>query len=156
MAGAAIPQKPQPLTPEQRDAWNGFIDYLQKTGYKGSTALDNRNMALGQNLLNRYNAMLPPEKRISYEDVARVQQELQDYRANLISKYKAGKVAADSSIKNVDTDVMPNLSPVDGWLGSKTSSYKFPTAVLTHSDGTKTNFGTNTEAYDNTISKIKK
>lgn len=142
-----------PLTNEQKQHWNEFLDFVEKQGYKGSSALDNRNMDLGKNLLNKFNSVRSGAK-INYEDIPRVQQELQDYRAGLVDKWKKGLAQSDQ-IKS-ENDIMSGISPVDGWLGSKTSSYKFPTAVLTTSDGTKHDFGVNTNAYDQTIAQIKK
>lgn len=43
---------------------------------------------------------------------------------------------------------MGGISKVDGWLGSKTSSYKFPTAAATNTNQSVTNYGTNTQAFD--------
>lgn len=144
---------PQPLTNAQKAQWNDFIDYMDKQGYKGASALDNRNMALGQNLLNKYNQMRP-DNAIKYEDIPRVQQELHNYRAGLVDKWKKGLAQSDE-VKKED-DIMPSLSAVDGWLGSKTSSYKFPTAVFTDSQGKQQNFGTNVAAYDAAVSGGKK
>jgi hypothetical protein len=141
-----------PLTNEEKQYWNGFVDYLDKQGYKGSTALDNRNMSLGQNLLKKYNEMRP-SNAVKYEDIARVQADLQNYRANLVDQWKKGKAQSDQV--KTENDIMPGLSKVDNWLGSKTSSYKFPTAVLTVNGKTQ-DFGTNTQAYDQTMSQIKK
>lgn len=147
------PTPPAPLTNAQKQYWNEFLDYLDKQGYKGNTALDNKNMALGQNLLNKFNAMRP-DNAIKYEDVPRIQAELQQYRAGLVDKWKKGLAKSDE-VKTED-DIMRGLSPVDGWLGSKTSSYKFPTAVLKNSDGSITNFGTDVNKYDQTITNTKK
>lgn len=143
MAGAAVPN---PLTNDQKVHWNNFVDYLQKTGYKGSKALDNRNMAMGENLLAKFNQM-NPGSQIRYEDVPMVQSELQKYRQDLVNRWKSGKAEGTPDIKTED-DIMGGLSPVDGWLGSKTSSYKFPTAVVTQSDGNKVNYGVDTKLYD--------
>jgi hypothetical protein len=149
--GDPIPAKP--LTNEEKGVWNEFVDYLDKQGYKGSTALDNRNMALGQNLLNKFNSVRSGAK-INYEDISRIQSELQDYRAQLVDKWKKGLAQSDQV--KTENDIMPGLSKVDNWLGSKTSSYKFPTAVLKSSDGSVQNFGTDVNKYDQTISQIKK
>lgn len=143
MAGAAVPN---PLTNDQKVHWNNFVDYLQKTGYKGSKALDNRNMAMGENLLAKFNQM-NPGSQIRYEDVPMVQSELQKYRQDLVNRWKSGKAEGTPDIKTED-DIMPGISQVDGWLGSKTSSYKFPTAVVTQSDGNKVNYGVDTKLYD--------
>lgn len=147
-----VVNEPKPLNNEEKQAWNGFVDYLDKQGLKGSTALDNKNMALGQNLLNKYNSVRTGAK-VNYEDVSRVQAELQAYRANLVDRWKKGQAQSDQV--KTEADIMPNLSPVDSWLGSKTSSYKFPTAVLTNNGKTQ-DFGVDTKAYDATMAQIKK
>ena len=139
-------QPPPPLTLAQRESWNNFIDYLDKQGYKGSTALDNRNMALGQNLLAKYNAMRPNNK-IDYSDIARVQQEIQDHRNNLVNMWKKDPKVINTPIKS-EAEIMPNISPVDGWLGSKTSSWRFPIADRNNSDSTQTHFGVDLSGPD--------
>lgn len=142
----------QALPPEKKVAWNNFIDFMHQKGYAGSEALDDRNMKLGQGLMAQYNKANPASP-INYNDVAAVQADLQRYRSDLVNKWKAGTAATDS-IKS-ENDIMPGISKVDGWLGSKTSSYKFPTAVVTHSNGTQTNFGVNTDLYDKFIAAKK-
>lgn len=140
--------KPKAITNDKKVAWNSFIDYLDKNGYKGSAALDNRDTNLGKSLLAKFNAT-NPNSQLSYDDVPVVQSALQDYRQGLVNKWKAGTAGAED-IKSAD-DIMPGLSPVDGWLGSKTSSYRFPTASITHTDGTKQEFGVNTDLYDKLV-----
>jgi hypothetical protein len=137
---------PPPLTLEQRQHWNDFVDYLDKQGYKGSSALDNKNMALGQNLLDKYNQMRPQNK-IDYGDIARVQQEIQDHRTNLVNMWKKDPKVITTPIKS-EAEIMPNISPVDGWLGSKTSSWRFPIATRDNSDSTTTNFGVDLNGPD--------
>ena len=51
-------------------------------------------------------------------------------------------------------EIMAGLSPVDGWLGSQTSSHKYPVAMLTN-NGVTQNFGTNTAAYDAAMANMK-
>lgn len=156
MAGAAIPNQPlapqpqtvqvPPLNTQQKNDWNNFIDFVDKQGYKGNPVLDDRNKQLGLFLMQKYKS-LNPKTSVTYQDVPRIQQELQDYRNTLVGQYKKGLVAPDESVKT-EADIMPNLSPVDGWLGSKTSSHKFPVAVATNAQGQTQNFGTNVQAYD--------
>lgn len=141
------------LTPVQKEHWNKFIDYLDKSGYKGNAELDNRDKKLGQDLLDKFNKQYP-ESQITYQDVPVVQQELQNYRQQLINKWKSGQASADG-IKDA-SEIMPGISQVDGWLGSKTSSYKFPVATLTQTDGTKKDFGVNVDQYDKLVSSYKK
>lgn len=134
-----------PLTNAQKMQWNQYIDFMDKQGMKGNPALDDRSKQLGEFYFNRFKA-LNPGTTLVYQDVPRVQQALQDYRQNLINQWKSGKMQADG-VKS-EADIMGGISPVDGWLGSKTSSYKFPVAVATNGDGTQQNFGVNTQAYD--------
>jgi len=137
------PQQPPPgLSPLQRLHWNNFIDYLDKQGVKGSPLLDQRDKNLGQFYFQKY-ASTNPGLSITYNDVPKIQQELQDYRTNLVNQWKSGKAKIDS-IKTED-EIMPNLSPADGWLGSKTSSYKYPNYVQTDTKAgntTTNNYGT--------------
>lgn len=142
---------PPPLNNQQKSDWNGFLDFVDKSGYRGSPLLDQKDKNMGMFLFQKYQS-LNPHTTITYNDVPRVQSELQNYRNDLVNKYKSGKVQIDG-IKSED-EIMPDLSVADGWLGSKTSSHKFPVATLTqtNNDGTTvTNFGTNLQAYDNKI-----
>jgi hypothetical protein len=143
MAGSITP----PLTDKQKQDWNSFLDFVDKEGFKGSPALDDKDKGLGMYLMQKYRS-LNPKVTISYQDVPRVQQALQDYKSTLVDQYKKGLIAPTDSIKNPETDIMGGISPVDGWLGSKTSSYKFPVAQATNADKTATNYGTNTAAFD--------
>ncbi len=137
---------PPPLSNTQKSQWNAFIDFMDKQGYKGNPVLDNRDQNLGQFLFDKFKSATPGIQ-ITYQDVPRVQSELQDYRSHLVNQYKQGKIAATPDIKS-EADIMAGLSPVDGWLGSKTSTHKFPVATVNNSDGTQTNYGVNTASYD--------
>jgi len=143
-SGTPIP----PLTDQQKIQWNRFIDFMDKEGYKGSDQLDNRDTNMGKFLFQKFKSK-NPDVTITYDDVPRVQADLQNYRQHLINQYKSGKmVDKHNDIKDPDKEIMPGLSQVDGWLGSKTSSYKFPTASATNLDQTVTNYGVNTAAFD--------
>jgi hypothetical protein len=137
-----------PLTPEQKQQWNGFVDYLEKTGYKGSSQLDNRNTSIGSKLIEQYRKA-NPSFTLTYDNIKDVQQDLQDYRSQMVDGYKKGKIVVDG-IKSED-EIMPGLSAVDGWLGSKTSSWKFPQAVFkeqTMKGASEKSFGTDIAAYE--------
>lgn len=154
---AAIPLEMQgvstpPLTPEEKAQWNLFIDYLDKKGLRGSADLDARDKGLGARLMSEYQKV-NPDFKLGYDRIADVQQDLQNYRKQLVNDYNAGKIQADATVKTAD-DIMPGLSKIDGWLGSKTSSYKFPTAKATV-NGKQTNYGTNVAAYDAAMASLK-
>ena len=145
-----------PLTPQQKMQWNQFIDYLDKAGYKGSPLLDNKNTALGGKLIEQYKKA-NPDFSLGYDNVKDVQQELQDYRNNVVNQYNQGKAVVDG-VKSAD-EIMAGLSPVDGWLGSKTSSWKFPVATTTSQtpQGTvKKDYGTDIAAYNAAMYKSNK
>lgn len=139
------------LTPAQKSSWNKFIGFVEANNMKGNPILDQRNKQVGLSLLQRFN-LANPKDALPTDIVPRVQQELQDYRTNLVNQWKAGRVAPIEGVKTED-DIMPNLSKVDSWPGSKTLSSRFPTAVLTNLDGSKKDYGTDIESYTKDIHK---
>ena len=149
-AAAAATQR-IPLTNDMKSQWNGLIDYLDKRGYKGSPDLDNRDTRLGERLMNEYKAQ-NPHFTLTYDQIPVIQQGLQDYRTEALKKIKSGGATVDG-LKD-DSEFMAGLSPSDGWLGSKTSSWKYPTATLAV-NGDTTKYGVNTAAYDAAIAKLK-
>ena len=142
-----------PLTIQEREMWNNFLEYLKKKGIQGSAALDNRDTNMGQQLMEEYRKQ-DPHFTLTYDRVPDVQNDLQTYRQQLVNKYKADPTIING-IKSVD-EIMPNLSAVDGWLGSKTSQQRYPGAALTQSVGTKIDYGVNQAAYDAAIANMKK
>ena len=144
-----------PLTPKARQDWNNFIDYLEKTGYKGSTLLDNKDTALGGKLLDQYKT-INPDFSLDYNAVKQVQQDLQDHRASVVNAYRKNPASVEG-VKSED-EIMSGLSGVDGWLGSKTSSWRYPQARKTSTTPTGTNvqnFGTDLAAYEAAMAKLK-
>jgi len=138
-----------PLTPQQKAQFNSFIDFIEKEGYKGAPILDDKNQKIGQYLFQKYQS-LNPNLSISYKDIPRVQQELQDYRTNLVNQWKNNpKLIPDAKSED---EIMQGLSPVDGWLGSKTTSHKFPiatgTVIAPNGQQTVQNYGTDIAAFD--------
>lgn len=111
--------------------WNNFLDFVNKKGMKGSKDLDLKDKKLGQSLFTEYKKT-NPNSPLSYEYVAPVQKAISQYRSTMIEKFKTGKASLSKGL-----DVGPNyenfmqdLSKVDGWFGSKTSSWKFPQAYI--------------------------
>lgn len=99
--------------------------------------LDQKNKQVGMSLLQKYN-MAYPQQAVDTNIVPRVQQGIQDYRNAVLGQWKAGKVVingADNKPIPDESHFMPNTSPVDGWPGSKTLSYKFPNAEKTNPNG---------------------
>lgn len=147
---------PPKLTPEQKANWNKFIDFVQAQRMSNMNVLDQRNKQIGMTLLQKYN-MSNPKQTLPIDIVPTVQGELQNYRNDLVNQWKAGKVQGDG-IKT-ENDIMPNISPVDGWPGSKTLTSKFPLAqaVTPTPAGTQVTkaYGTDTDAFDKDNSLVK-
>lgn len=129
---------PKPkLTPKEKENWNKFIDFVSMQKMGNNPILNQRNKQVGMGLIQKFNYS-NPDVALSPDIVPRVQQEIQDYRNNLIQQWKAGKLQPSTPIKD-ESEIMPDVSPVDGWPGTKTLSYKFPTATVTvNGDTTKT------------------
>lgn len=122
---------PKRLTPQQMGDWNGFVSFLDSKGYKGHTDFDTKDKNLGELAMNTYKKY-NPNFSLSYNDIPSVQQGIIDSRNFAINQLKTGKATlADGLDAGKDYEkFMPNVSPADGWLGSKTSSHIFPKAYL--------------------------
>lgn len=116
--GGGDPTAPQLLTPQQMREWNMFIDFLQKKGIAGSKDLDSKNKNLGANLFEQFRKEVPGVT-ITYDIVKPVQTEMQKL------KDAAQSFAARRGDPNA-SNIMSGVSKVDGWLGSRTSQFKFP------------------------------
>ncbi len=133
-----------PLTPEQKANWNAFIDFVELQKMNNNPGLDQRNKQMGLMLMNKFN-FANPKQQLNPDMVTQVQQDLQDYRNNMVSQWKAGKINVDG-VKSED-EIMPGISAVDGWPGSKTLSHRFPVAkALTNGVLTK-DYGTDIDSY---------
>lgn len=110
----------QHLTSDQRTYWNGYVTFLEAKGLKGSTLLDNK--VLGRYMFNQYS-----KGTVNYTVfVTLVQADIAAYRANALKQIHEGKVTFGGK----DEDFMKGLSIIDGWAGSRTTSYRFPSEVV--------------------------
>ena len=142
-------EKPRALTTQEKQNWNKFLDFVEANGMKNNPILDQRNKGVGLSLLQKFN-FANPKNALSMDIVPRVQQDIHDYRDSLIKQWKAGKIEATPDIKS-EADIMPQISPVDGWPGTKTLSHRFPvaTATIKTPEGTVTkDYGVDTQVYD--------
>lgn len=125
-------EDPPELTPQKMKEWNQLLDFIKTKGYEGSTKLD-KDKALSQQLFNEFKKA-NPQTSITYDIVPVVQREMEKL------KQSAQGFAArrdDPNAKNI----MSNISKVDGFLGSKTSQFRFPAMqeVVKHNDVTVQN-----------------
>jgi len=109
-----------------RGEWNKFQDFLTQRKLAGAVSLDNRDTQLGRKILDEYRKV-NPSTPLTYDHIAPIQNSLNNYRMNAWKLVQAGKATSDA--KTLD-EFMPNLSQVDGWLGSKTSQVKFPLSIM--------------------------
>lgn len=112
-----IGDDPKELTPKKMAEWNMLLDYMKKRGYEGSTQLD-KDKALGQKIFNDFKKE-NPSVSITYDIVPTVQMEMQKLKQTTQAFLERRK---DPNAKAV----MSNVSKVDGFLGSKTSQFRFP------------------------------
>jgi hypothetical protein len=127
------------LTPVEVNYWNGFVDFVDAKGLKGSPELDRRDTKLSQSLFDEYNKI--NKETYDYTTfVTSVQTYIAAIRVQAIIDIKAGhtkdghKVILDGytvgdTTYNFDTNFMVGLSKIDGWAGSKTTSWKFPSTT---------------------------
>jgi hypothetical protein len=118
MNGGGGEEPIQPLTSQQRSDWNAYIDWLEKKGYKGSTELDKQSTGLAKSLLEQYRKEYP-KTSISYDNIRQVQMEMQNLRKNVQDFEKRRNNPNAENLMN-------GVSDVDGWPGSRTTSFKFP------------------------------
>ncbi|HEY9664876.1 MAG TPA: hypothetical protein V6C65_41075, partial [Allocoleopsis sp.] len=127
MGGLVEPGDPDPndpkfkirtLKPEEMSQWNQYLDFVKSKGYEGSAELNVRNKKMGENLFNEFKKA-NPNVTIGYDIVPSVQAEMVKLRD------QAQSFARRRNDPNADK-IMSNISAVDGWFGSQTSQFRFP------------------------------
>lgn len=147
------PQAPKDykgISPQMRQDWNGFLDYLDKKGVGGSAALDKRDQSLGLTYLNQYRKENPTTS-ITPDIIPQIQ-----YDQYLLRKGDAYPGLNSEQLKYVRNGLNPAymaraVSDTDGWLGSLTSKQYYPTAKRGTNTGDSYDFGTNMEDYVNSL-----
>lgn len=113
-------EDPEPLTPRKMKEWNMVVDFLKSEGYAGSLELD-KDKSLGQALLNKLKKQ-DPSISITYDDVLTVQRDMQKLQQNM-QEFETRKGNPNAK------KIMGGISPPDGFLGSKTSLWKYPVMI---------------------------
>lgn len=127
LMAAAGPDKPMQITPQIKQEWNRFLDYLNQRGYRGSKDLDVRDTNLGRHILEDYRKV-NPNTVIDYNLVKPIQEAVNNDWTLM------KQIQQLNGVKAQNADDRP-LSPPDGWLGSMTSNGYFPTASTSDSQG---------------------
>lgn len=126
------------ITPAMQVRWNKLIDFAKAKGYSGMPELDH-NPALRQKVFDEYNKA-NPDDTVPISMVADVQREIQNIRNKSLAAMQSGKYAAAPGVN--PNNFMSSISKIDNIFGSKTSSWKFPSAyVEDKKTGDKKNVG---------------
>jgi len=122
-----------PVTNQQRNAWNQYVQYLQKRGIAGDPKLD-RN-GLGKNLFLQY-IKDNPNTGLTEDSPMAIQHDFANYRQWAINQIKSGK--GEYAPGTDENTFMKELSQIDGYAGSKTTRHLFPKSYMqTFEDGKK-------------------
>lgn len=111
----------QPINNNIRNAWNLYVQWLDKKGLKGNTQLDTNNM--GNNLLAQY-IKENPTTPLKLELIKPIQQDFINLRNYALNRIKQGKDYFQQGVN--EENFMQNLSDADNYAGSKTTSHTFP------------------------------
>lgn len=138
---ASVTQLASPVSPtvkiksnkNHRSIWNGFVDFIDQKGYKGSPELDSRDKNLSRDLWEEYSKNSGID--LPYDEfIPQVQSDIANYRNLAIEDMRSGRRGLENFTKDqlsksdfdFDNNFMKGLSKVDGWAGSRTTSWKFP------------------------------
>lgn len=103
-----------------REAWNNYVGWLQKKGVAGSPSLNSNG--LGHQMLNQY-MQENPNSGLTPDNVIPIQQDFQNYRQYNLNRVKQGTMQLAPG--TTPDNFMSNISKVDGYPGSNTTSYQF-------------------------------
>ncbi len=128
-----------PLDVNEQQYWNNFVGYVDKAGYKGNPDLDVRDKGLSKQLFDKYSQ--ENNLNLNYDEfIPRLQTHIKSQRDKVIEAARQGRAQIPGMVEYFDrakpVDIgdaelerqfMSGLSKIDGWAGSKTTSYRFPT-----------------------------
>ena len=129
LPGGEDSNAPRPISNTIRSEWNSFVDFLDKRGLRGNPQLDTGD--LSQKMLNQYireNPLTP----LKPEMVKDIQADFANYRGYALNKIKQNKGVFAPGV--TEENFMSELSKLDSWPGSRTTSHKFPMEYLQYLD----------------------
>lgn len=149
------PSNYKPSGPEQRQNWNRFLDFLKERGMAGNPELDKEDASLGMKLLEEYNKANPDSKvDAGFIPIAQYESYLIRKKGEFPGLTKEEAEYVFGNLKNQYKD--RQISNVDSWLGSLTSTQYYPSyqrgASVNRADGTNVpaaqyDFGVNFEDF---------
>jgi len=130
------PVKDDKISVQEKKDWNEYIDYLSKKGLKGSPELNKGagEENVGRKVLKQF-LKENPTSSLRIEKVPKIQNYFEDLQKSGKERLESGKSKmAEGQTKE---SFMKGISKVDIYPGSKTTTYKFPTASLETSENGK-------------------
>lgn len=103
-----------------RQAWNNYVAWLGKKGMAGNPALNTNG--LGHQMLSQY-MQENPNSGLTPDNVVPIQQDFENYRQYNLNRIQKGTM--DMQPGTTQQNFMANISKVDGYPGSNTTSYTF-------------------------------
>lgn len=132
-----------PITNQNRNDWNLFVDWLEKKGVKGKAELDSNE--LGNKYLAQY-IKETPTTSLTVDLIKPIQNDFQDYRTFAINEVKNKR--GNFGVGVDESNFMKNLSNIDGLIGQYTSQVKFPLEYMKfRNKGTQDVIRTDTIGY---------
>src|SRR6185312_11641123 len=123
--GDPTPKSSPKIDNNVRQAWNDYVQFLDKKGLKGSPSLDHND--LGGKMIDEYRKE-HPDTPITRDMVVPIQKEFSNYRNWAINQIESGHGAyAPGASKE---NFLKSLSVVDGIPGQRTTSFQFPQSYL--------------------------
>jgi hypothetical protein len=118
------------------NAWNHFINFLQKEGLSGSSKMN--NVDFSKSIFDKYKK-LNPSSVLTYDHTFSIQKAIRNYKEESIDKMKSGEIKKSDDIKDDYSNFMPWVDGTDddGIIGQYTSLFKFPLKYM--GDGRTTN-----------------
>jgi hypothetical protein len=122
-------KKPVVINNQVRQAFNDYVMWLRGKGMAGKPELDKNG--LGKKYLADY-IKENPKTILTPDLIAPIQQDLLKYKDYALNQVRLGKAVFQSGV-NAD-NFMQDLSPEDGYGGSRTTSHIYPREYLNYLD----------------------
>lgn len=113
------------VTNKLREDWNNYLSWLDLKGMRGKAELDTND--LGGKMIDEYRKQFP-DTSVSRENIIPIQNEFKKYRDWVLSEVAAKRASLAEG--TTPETFMKDLSKVDGYAGSLTTSFKFPSSYL--------------------------
>lgn len=120
------------ITNKHREDWNKYVKWLESNKLRGNPELDKGDM--GKQVLARY-IKENPNTSLTLDIVKPIQSDFANYRNYALDQVKQGKMALAEGV--TPETFMAELSKLDAYPGSRTTSHSFPFDYMRYVDKSK-------------------